>query len=137
MQLKPTWRWVAREKMLLGGYCCEITPEETNRWHLLVHGTVAAEKLESAQAQLKAFPTPNNYAALIDVEKEMFKIGETFYAGVLKDREAQDKKDEAERKKKNDEEEAARVTRLRQLATADKEDTARIARLERDAEARG
>ena len=120
MQLKPTWRWVAREKMLLGGYCCEITPEETNRWHLLVHGTVAAEKLESAQAQLKAFPTPNNYAALIDVEKEMFSVGEKFFASVLENREIQDKKDEAERKKKNDEEESARV-----------------ARLERDAEARG
>ena len=120
MQLKPTWRWGAKEKLLIGGYCCELTPEETNRWHLLVHSTVLLERFDLAHSRLKAVHTLAHHKELTAVEKDLFKMGEAFYAKVLIDREVQDEKDEAERKKKNDEEESARV-----------------ARLERDAEARG
>ena len=128
-----TWRWSTSEKMLAGGYCCKLTPEETNQWDLLVHGTALMERYALAHSAFKALPTSAHYKETVAANRDLFSVGETFFAGVLENREIQDKKDEAERKKKNDEEEAARLTRLRQGATASEEDTARIARLERDA----
>ena len=110
--LMNSWRWNTREILLTGGFCCELTPEERNRWHLLADAHPALMAYHLAVRDWEANHTKQTYEAWRATSAAMYVVGRDFFVVIVLDRERADAKEKAKR----DEEEAARLEAVKELA---------------------
>ena len=103
--LTNSWRWRTRECVLLGGFCCELTSEERNRWHLIANGTAALMAYHLAYEAWDSMPSEATYKAWADAEVTLYVMGKNFFAVAVAERERVD----AEAKAGFDRDEARRV----------------------------
>jgi len=96
---------------MTGGFCCELTAEERNRWHLCADMAPQLMAYHLAVRDWEANHTKQTYEAWRDASAAMYVIGRDFFVVIVLDRERADAKEKAKR----DEEEAARLDRMKSL----------------------